>query len=326
MAIILHLPGYIFASSYWELSRALFVSTPVKISSKTRKISFKNALPLPDCGRYNESMLEEHRHMPDSNRLSVLIAAILLAYALAHLIETPGYVFNFNLLGITISLPLNLNIVATLVASGLTAAGMDWLLRGHPHFEEENTFQHWILPALSAFVLGVPLYNLPFGPAWGLSFGLGGILLVLIFLAEYIALDTSDVRYPAASAGLVALSYTLFLILVATLSFSVARLFLVVVIVFPASGLVVLRALHLSTGKWEFAWAIGIGLILTQCAAALHYWPLEPIQYGLAMLGPLYSLTELAQNLYEDISLRRAGVETAVSLAVFWIAAVFIRG
>jgi hypothetical protein len=271
-------------------------------------------------------MLEEHRHMPDSNRLSVLIAAILLAYALANLIEARGYVFNLTLLGIAFSLPLNLNIVATLMASGLTAAGMDWLLRGHPHFDEENTFQHWILPALIAFVLGVPLYNLPFGPSWGLSFGLGGILLLLVFLAEYIALDSSDVRYPAASAGLVALSYTLFLILAATLSFSVTRLFFVVVIVFPASGLVVLRALHLRTGRWEFAWSIGIALILTQCAAALHYLPLEPVQYGLVLLAPLYALTELAQNLFEDISLRRASLETIISLAVFWAVAFLIRG
>jgi hypothetical protein len=271
-------------------------------------------------------MPTEHRHTPDSNRLSVLIAAILLAYALAHLIETQHYALNLNILGIAISLPMNLNIAATLMASGLTAAGMDWLLRGHPHFEAENTFQHWILPALTTFVLGVPLYNLPFGPAWGLSFGLGGILLLLVFLAEYIALDSSDVRYPAASAGLVALSYTLFLILMTTLSFSVARLFLIAVIVFPAAGLVALRALHLRTGKWEFAWAIGIALVLTQIAAALHYWPLEPVQYGLALLGPLYALTELAQNLDEDISLRRAGIEAFIGLAIFWAAAILVQG
>ncbi len=271
-------------------------------------------------------MAEEHRHLPDSNRLSVLIAAILLAYALAHLIETQGYALNFSFLGIVVSLVLNLNVAATLMASGLTAAGMDWLLRGHPHFEAESTFQHWILPALTAFVLGIPLYNLSFGLAWWLSFGVGGVLLLLVFLAEYIALDASDVRYPAASAGLVALSYTLFLILLTTLSFSVARLFLVAVIVFPAAGMVVLRALHLRTGKWEFAWAIGIALILTELAASLHYWPLEPIQYGLALLGPLYALTELAQNLDEEISFRRAGFEAFIGLAVFWIAAILVRG
>jgi hypothetical protein len=271
-------------------------------------------------------MSEEHRHMPDANRLSVLVAAVLLAYAFAHLIETQRYALNINLLGVAIAIPLNLTVAATLIAAGLTAAGMDWLLRGHPHFEGENTIEHWILPALTAFVLGVPLYNLSFGPAWWLSFGLGGVLLLLVFLAEYIALDASDVRHPAASAGLVALSYALFLILITTLSLSASRLVLIVVAVFPAAGLVALRALHLRTREWKFAWAVGIAIILTQLAAALHYWPVTPIQYGLLLLGALYALTELALNLGEDISPRRAGVEAAIELVVFWTAAFLLRG
>ena len=270
-------------------------------------------------------MSEDNRHMPDSNRLSVLIAAILLAFALARLIETQGYSINIKMFGIAFTLPLNLNIIATVMASGLTAAGMDWLLRGHPYIEVENTFQHWILPALTTFVLGVPLYYLPFGTAWWFSFGIGGSLLLLVFLAEYIALDASDVRYPAASAGLVALSYTMFLILITTLSFFVVRLFIVVVIVFLSSGFVVLRALHLRTGKWEFAWAVGIALILTQFSAALHYWPIAPLQYGLILLGPLYALTELAQNNHDEFSYRRMGLEVLIEIVFFWILA-FVAG
>jgi hypothetical protein len=259
--------------------------------------------------------------MPDANRLSVLVAVVLLAYALAHLVEAQPQTVNLGLLGVVLAIPLNLTMASTLMAGGLTAAGMDWLLRGHPHFDGENTFQHWILPTLTAFVLGGPLYSLPFGFIWWVSFGLGGLLLLLVFLAEYIALDTADVRYPAASAGLVALSYALFLILTTTISFSTSRLTLAVVAIFPAAGMVALRALHLRTGKWEFAWAIGIGLILTQLAATLHYWPLRPIQYGLVLLGVLYALTELALNLEEEISPRRAGIEAAIQVAIFWVAA-----
>lgn len=271
-------------------------------------------------------MSEEHRHMPDANRLSVLVAAILLAYAMAHLIETQPYFFQFSVFGLALSIPLNLTLAATLLSTGLTAAGTDWLLRGHPHLDGESTFQHWILPALTSFVLGVPLYNLPFGQVWLVSFGLGGLLLMLVFLAEYIALDSSDVRHPAASAGLAALSYVMFLILMTTLSYFSARLILVALIVFPAAGLLVLRTLHLRVGKWKFAWSLGIALILTQLAAALHYWPLEPVQLGLALLGPLYVLTELAINLDEAISLRRASIEAFFGLAVFWAVAILVRG
>jgi uncharacterized membrane protein YozB (DUF420 family) len=271
-------------------------------------------------------MFEEHRHMPDANRLSVLVAAILLAYALAHLIEVQPYIFQFSFFGILLSIPLNLTLAATLLSTGLTAAGADWLLRGHPHLHDESTLQHWILPALTSFVLGVPLYNLPFGPVWMASLGLGGLLLMLVFLAEYIALDSSDVRYPAASAGLAALSYVMFLILMITLSFASTRLILVAIITFPAVSLVVLRSLHLRTGKWEFAWSFGIALIVIQLAAALHYWPLEPVQVGLALLGPLYVLTELAINLDESISPRQAGLEAFLGLAFFWVVALLVRG
>ncbi len=271
-------------------------------------------------------MLEEHRHMPDTNRLSVLVAVILLAYALAHLIEVAPYDLQFTIFGTAFSIPLNINLAATLLSTGLTAAGTDWLLRGHPHLNGESTLQHWIMPALTAFILGIPLYTLPFGPTWLIFFGLGGLVLLLVFLAEYIALDASDVRQPAASAGLAALSYAMFLVLLTTLSFSSTRLILIALITFPAAALVVLRSLHLRTGKWEFAWSFGIALVVTQVAAALHYWPLQPIQVGLALLGPLYALTELAINLDEAISARRAAIEAAIGLTAIWAAALLLRG
>jgi len=271
-------------------------------------------------------MLEQHRHLPDANRLSVLVAAILLAFALAQVVETQRYSFSFDIFGITLFLPLNLTIAATLLSAGLTAAGMDWLLRGHPHFKQENTIQHWLLPALTAFVIGLPLYNLQPGSGWWLSFVMGGALLLLVFIAEYIVLDPSDVRYPAATAGLIALSFALFLILISGLSYASARLVFIILIVFPASALVALRALHLRLAeRWELVWASGIGLICTQFAAALHYWPLGPIQYGLALLGPLYALTGLAINLGEDMPTRRAGIEAGVTLALFWAAALIAR-
>ena len=282
------------------------------------------ALPLSGAGRYNEYMLQEHRHMPDVNRLSVLVAVILLAYALTHLVALTPFEVSLNFFGVIVAFPVNLNIVATLLVAGLTAAGTDWLLQGHPYGGEERSYQHWILPALTAFVIGVPLNNLPFGRLWWVSFGMGGIFLLLVLLAEYIVMDSFDVRYPAASAGLVALSYTLFLVLMSTLSFLVTRLIIVVLLVFFAAWLVSLRALHLRNGKWQIAWSVGIAIVLTQTAAALYYWPVEPVQYGLVLLGPLFVLTELAQNLEEEISLRRAGIEAVIGLMIFWVAALIL--
>lgn len=257
------------------------------------------------------------RHAPDPNRLSILAAGVLLTYALPRLLGTTGPVLNWNFFALTVEIPLNLSLLTIFLSAALTAAGMEWLLRSHPDFRSEVSLQHSILPSLTAFALGLPLYNLPPGPAWWVSFFLGSILLLMVFVAEYIALDVADTRYTFASAALIAVSFSLFLVLSSALSFSNSRLVLVLLVIFPAAWLVSLRAIHLRNGDWEWQWATGIALACAQVAASLHYWPLSPVQYGLATLAPLYILTGLAINLDEGMSLRRALIESVIYLGIF---------
>lgn len=263
--------------------------------------------------------MREQSALPDSNRLSVLTAAVLLALALTSLIKIPQTALKFQVLGVYVSLNLNLRLLTTLLAGGLTATGMDWLLRQHPGLGGRSTLEHWLLPTLTTLVVGVPLYILPAGGIWWLAFGVGGILLVLVFLAEYAAVEPTDSLYSASSAGLIALSFALFLILTVALHYAAARLFLLVPIIFLASALVSLRALHLRLrGSWEVSWATSIALVCTQFAAGLHYWPLTSTQFGLFLLGPLYVLINLATSLKESVPLRRALVEPAIILGVLW--------
>jgi hypothetical protein len=105
-----------------------------------------------------------------------------------------------------------------------------------------------------------------------------------------------------------------------------ARLFIIIPAIFLAAGLVTLRTLHLrNSGRWEYIWAFGIGLICAQLAAGLHYWPLTSLQFGLALLGPLYAMIALANNLNEDLPLRRALTEPGVILGALWAAAIFLH-
>lgn len=271
-------------------------------------------------------MSETARHTPDANRLSILSAAVLLTYALPRLLEIQNPILNWNLLGLALSIPLSLGLVTIFLAAALTAAGMDWLLRSHPNFETEISLQHWLLPALTTFALGVLLFNLAVSPAWWGSFLIGGTLLLMVFVAEYIVLDSSDTRYTFASAGLIAVSFSLFMILSAALSYAGARLLLIILVVLPSAGLVSLRAIHLRlNGRWEWQWALGIALACTQIAAAAHYWPVSPVQYGLVTLSPLYALTGLAINLGEGAPARRALVEAGIYFGLFWLAA-FLLG
>jgi hypothetical protein len=41
------------------------------------------------------------------------------------------------------------------MAAGLTATGMDWLLRSHPSLGKAPTIEYWVLPTLGTFIIGI---------------------------------------------------------------------------------------------------------------------------------------------------------------------------
>ena len=267
------------------------------------------------------------RFLPDVNRINVLIATILLAYALTRVINTPDYIFSFQLANIDLAFSLNVNMAISILAGGLAATGVDWLLRGHPSIQPGETVEHWLLPTLLALVIGIALYALPAGYYWWIGLGMSAILLVVVFRSEYAAVDPGDTNYPLATAALIALSYTLVLILAVALRSTGVRIVLLAPALFITTGLVSLRALHLRLNeRWEFGWALGIALIVTQLGSALHYWPITPVQFGLAVLGPVYALTNLAVSLIEGTRFRQAVIEPAIILGFLWGLAFFVHG
>jgi hypothetical protein len=269
-------------------------------------------------------MNEEDSSLAD--RVGVLTAVILLAYAVARIVKAPELTLTISLPGFYFNYPFSINTAISLMAAGLAATGTDWLIRIHPSFGEKPTAEHWMLPTLTAFVIGAPLSILPSGTSWWLGFAFGAVLLAFVFLAEYVVVDPTASNYGLARAGLTALAYTLFLILVTSLRFASMRLFLLLPILFVAAGLISLRILHLDgTDRWDFPWATGIGLICAQIGAGLHYWPLAPIQFGLALTGPLYALTMLSANITEGLPVRRAMTSPGIALLVAWGTAVILR-
>lgn len=271
-------------------------------------------------------MRQTSRYLPASNQVGVVAASALLSFALSHMVSAPGLTLGLQLPGFYLAYSLTLGTAMTIMAAGLTASGMDWLLRGHPGLHSQRTFEHWLLPTLTAFIIGALLDILPAGPAWWLGITAGAVILIAVLVAEYVAVDPGAPLYSLASAGLVALSYAVFLLFVIALRIGGARLFLVMPAIFVSSSLVALRTLHLRLGgRWEFPWALGIGLISAQLAGGLHYWPLSSLQFGLLVLGPLYALTALAASLSEDVPARAALAEPAAILAGLVLAAVWVH-
>jgi hypothetical protein len=263
--------------------------------------------------------MSQNRYSPEPSRVSVLMAAVLLAFGVTRVLNGPSYPLDLRLGGLDLSFTVNLNSLIILLAAGLTATGMDWLLRTHPSLEKGETREHWLLPTVTVLVIGITLSTLPPTAVWWLGFALGAVILLVVFLAEYVVVDPSDLRYPIAASLLSVLAFVIFLILAVALKAASARLIVLAPALFLGAGLAALRSLHLRLNEqWEPAWAIGIGIVIAQLGSALHYLPLTPVRYGLLLLGPAYALTGLAVGLQEKLPFRRALVEPAVMLALFW--------
>lgn len=67
----------------------------------------------------------ESRHLPDPDRLSILAATILLAYALASFIDMPGRELSLQLPGVYLEVQFNTRTFVAVLVAGLTATGAD---------------------------------------------------------------------------------------------------------------------------------------------------------------------------------------------------------
>ena len=267
-------------------------------------------------------------HLPDADKISILAATILLAYALSQYVAIPGQQVQLNSLGVTLSFEINVNTVVALLVAGLSASGADWLLRSHPCLKTRYTIQHWALPGMTALVLGLTLNRLENSLLWWLVFSVGALLLILVLIAEYIVVDADDFRFFLATTGLTAISFALYLVMVIILRVNGLRLVFLLVPIPLAAGLICYRTLTLrliaakndlpeNRGTAIYATTATL-IIILELLGVFHYWNLTPFAFAFALLGPTYALTSLFGNLASGQNWRSAVVEPITSILIFW--------
>jgi hypothetical protein len=266
------------------------------------------------------------QNLPNIDLLSILAAMIVLAYTLARFIDLPSLEISRQFPGLYIELNINVAMITSLLVAGMTAAGVNWLMRLHPASQKKLALQHAILPALTALVIGIPLSRIPVGIGWWVGLISGAFILVLVIIAEYIAVDTDDIRLPFASAALSAVSFALFLLLAGALRAASVRLLFTTPALILAAWLVSLRVTNLRLhGEWTIYESAIIAFVVGQIAAAFYYWPFAPITFGLVLLGPSYALISLFCNLIEEKPFRQVIYEPIISILIAWGAAFVIR-
>lgn len=269
------------------------------------------------------------RHFPSRDRLSVLTAVILLAFALARFIDVPARVVNTTLFGSDLGLELNGPLLMMVLVAALISAGSDTLIRSHPSLAArpgQRTVLHWILPGVTALVLGGALNRTPDGPVWWLGLGLTALALIVVLIAEFIVVDRSDPAWDLAALGLTALAYALAMILFALLRSLGAR----ALISASVGGLVAAGlALRLFTLKAASAspsgaaealvplgraavYAAVVGAIVAETIWAINYWRVTASSAGLLGMIPFYLSAGLAQQHLAGRLSRRMWIEYGV--------------
>jgi hypothetical protein len=262
--------------------------------------------------------MEQERYLPEQGRLSTVTAMILLAYASAAFFYIPENAISIQLPGFLFVVKLNFYTIISIVAAAMAAAGSDWVISSHPNLVEGQRWHHWVLPALTALVIGVPLNEIAVSAAWWVVFALGGLLFVIVLVSEYISVDMQDMLYPVAIVSLTVVALALFLVLAIAVRGAGLRLYAVLSAILPATALVSARTLNLRLmGKWLLPWVVGITLAVGQLAFCLFYLPLKPIAFGLVLLGALYALISLVANLDEGNASHRLWIEPVLVFSAF---------
>lgn len=263
----------------------------------------------------------------DRDRLSVVTGAMMLALALARLLEAPARPIQVSVLGSPLGFNLSETTVLLLIVGGMAATGVESLVRAHPLVQDETirrTVVFWIVPVLVAVALAAWLSRLQNVGLWTLGMIATAILLPLAFSAEYAAVSP-QLRRDTWLQWI----YNVLIHLVALILFSAvydARLRGLVggPVLFFAGMLLAARLFWALTNNTRQAALYGavVGLVLSQLLLILNYWPLSGLQGGLLLLLGFYLLAGLLQHyltsgrLEQRFVLEYGGVATLALLLI----------
>lgn len=247
--------------------------------------------------------MRSEKFLPDINRLSIIAAAIMLAFALTQIVSFPKQSLSITFLGILIEFSVDYNTIITALTVILAAAGIEWLIQSHPdRVQFPNRWihiQHWIVPVLTALVVGVALNNITEGIFWWAVFGFGSLLLMAVFVAEYNLISADDISHPLAMVGLTGLTFALFLLLAIAVYAANFRLYLQLPLLSLGALMVISRSLYLRLREWHLMWVLVCSLIVSEVVVSLHYLPLSASQFGLLLVGVAYALTSIVSAIKE---------------------------
>ena len=266
-------------------------------------------------------MEDKHISLP-YDRLSIVLAFITLAMGFIYFFPAAGNVPTGNFFGFILNLQFDVYTLLIAFLTLLALAGTIWVLQAYPITQGEK-LAFWqllpqcILPVMSVFVFSFALRGMERNNVWWVVYAMGSVLFGIILAAEFYAQEINTVHHPLTTIGLIGLSHALFLILAVVAKTIPLRIYVIFPLVFLASGFTALRTIYLRLrGGWRLDYALAIALISGQIAIGLHYFFLNPVQYGLLLTGALYALISLACGFIQRLTRSDLIIEPALMLGL----------
>ena len=255
-------------------------------------------------------------------RLSVLVALIVLSLSLLPLIESPATTgVGTSFLGTPLRLEFSATTFVSLLAAALTCAGIDMLMRVHPlvrRGEVTRTFQYWIIPALTVVVAAQILSSVSEARTWIIGLALTGAVLWAAAVAEYASIDPDSPTAGRARLFLNALAYVLAVLLFGLVWNTRARsLISATVTLLAAAGLAfdLLWATRAASSR-VLLLSVAVGLVLAQSNWAINYWRTDVFTAAVSQLLVFYALVGLANQYLIDRLNRRVLIEFAIVMSI----------
>jgi hypothetical protein len=244
----------------------------------------------------------------DPNRLSVLVAVLLLGSVLLRFIELPEHVWKLEPLGSPLEIHVTGTWLLVTLMVGLVCTGTNLILHDHPHLREHTgrpIYVSWILPGLLAGLLAYLLARAPTWPLWVGGLILVGVGISLAVSAEYTAVSPDSPGYPLARLGLNVLAYLLAFTMFAIIYNTRSRSLVTATLTLFTGTLLALDLLSVADVQFRrvLLFAGIVGLITGESTWALNYWQISAWAGGLFLLLIFYIAVNVAhQHLLERLS------------------------
>ncbi len=266
----------------------------------------------------------------DRDRLSVLLALLILGNVLFQFIELPARIYRLQALGSPLQIHASDTLLLITLMIGLACTGTSLVLHDHPLLiahPERPVAISWILPGVLAGLSGYLLSLAPTLPIWIGGLVVFGISIGLTISAEHAAVHPDASSYAGARIALNVLAYLMGFVLFVLIYQTRTRSLVTATLTLLIATVLAIDLLSVADvqARRMLPFAGIVGLIIGESTWALNYWQISAWVGGLLLLLIFYTSINVAhQHLLDRLDLSTLVELAAVTVAVLVV--VLIKG